>query len=152
MMKSGSRWAWVASLGGVGYFPKVPGTMGSFVTLPVLWGVSHWGVGVYSLVSLILLPIAIVAAERAGQASQVADDQRIVIDESMGMAVACWGLAPQQWGLFAAAFGLFRLFDIVKPWPASYFDRQKHGFGVVMDDVVAGVYAAVGIGLLRFVI
>jgi phosphatidylglycerophosphatase A len=50
-------------------------------------------------------------------------------------------IAPWSWGTAAAGFVLFRFFDVVKPWPASYFDRVKNGLGVVMDDVAAGVWA-----------
>ena len=77
------------------------------------------------------------------------DHNQIVIDETFGMLVSCWPLVYTplahglRWWHFALAFGLFRLFDITKPPGARYFDRKVNAFGVMMDDGIAGLYAAV---------
>ncbi len=63
-----------------------------------------------------------------------------MIDEVVGYLVAL-AFVPFSWQAVAAAFVLFRIFDVLKPWPASAFDRVKNGFGVMMDDVAAGVWA-----------
>lgn len=143
-------WCWIASLGGVGFFPKMPGTMGSLVSLSLWWGLSYMGMGpiVYGLGFIAVFGVAVYAAERACGHWGQWDDQRIVIDELVGMGVACFGLRPHQYVWFVVAFALFRFFDIVKPWPANYFDRRKSGFAVVMDDVVAGVYALAVVQIL----
>ncbi len=110
--------------------------------MPLLWALSHLDLSIYGLIILLLIPFAIGAAHEAGLHWGHPDDPKIVIDESVGMGIAAFGLMPGEWLGWILAFIAFRLFDIVKPWPASYFDRcQKNGFGVVMDDVMAGVYA-----------
>ena len=131
-----------ASLGGVGYSPIAPGTAGSFVSLPLVWGASHLPALPSAILFIAMLCFSIVAAGKASVLWGKWDDQRIVIDETMGLWVACIGLQPSEFAWFGAAFLAFRLFDITKPWPASYFDRQvKSGVGVVMDDVAAGGWA-----------
>jgi phosphatidylglycerophosphatase A len=80
------------------------------------------------------------AAHRAGRYWGVADASPIVIDEVAGYLLTM-ALVPFSWSAALAGFLLFRVFDILKPWPASAFDRMKNGFGVVMDDLAAGVYA-----------
>ena len=90
--------------------------------------------------------VAIYVGHRAGPLFGVTDAREIVIDELAG---TFWTLllVPHGVGWAVAGFFAFRLFDITKPWPASYFDQQvKSGFGVTMDDVVAGWYAC---GLLH---
>lgn len=131
--------------------PVAPGTVGSLVSLPFFWLLSHQGPGPYLFSLSVFFILAVYAAHEAGRHWGAADDQRIVIDEGIGLGVACFGLAPHEWLFFAVAFGAFRLFDIVKPWPVSYVDRSwKNGFGVVMDDVVAGLYAWLLVFALRF--
>jgi phosphatidylglycerophosphatase A len=74
----------------------------------------------------------------------------IVVDEAAGMLIALAGLSMTAsiWGVLIA-FGLFRIFDIFKPWPISWADRQKGAFGVMLDDVVAGALAALALILAR---
>jgi phosphatidylglycerophosphatase A len=78
----------------------------------------------------------------------VADASPIVIDEVAGYLVTMM-MVPFSWWTVLAGFLAFRLFDILKPWPASAFDRVKSGFGVVMDDVAAGVWASLALAVLR---
>jgi phosphatidylglycerophosphatase A len=81
-------------------------------------------------------------SDLAGRIYAVADDGRIVIDELVGYLVTV-ALLPFSWQTALLGFFWFRLFDIVKPPPASWFDKKmKNGVGVVLDDVVAGMYAA----------
>ncbi len=78
----------------------------------------------------------------------IADPSIVVIDEVAGQLVTLVAFPP-TWRFILAGFVLFRVFDILKPWPASYFDRRvKSGFGIVADDVVAGFYAAASLWLL----
>ena len=78
----------------------------------------------------------------------VADASPIVIDEVAGYLVTM-AFFPWSWGNVIAGFLLFRVMDVAKPWPASALDRVKSGFGVVMDDVAAGVYAGLALGFVK---
>ena len=77
------------------------------------------------------------------------DASPIVIDEVAGYLVTM-ALTPWSWTAALTGFVLFRVFDVLKPWPASWFDRQKFGWGVVLDDVAAGVWAAIALQILLF--
>jgi phosphatidylglycerophosphatase A len=108
---------------------------------PLFWAMSFqpWWLYLVSLVGLVAL--ASFAADVASAHWKQSDCQKIVIDEVAGYLTTMF-LAPARWQYALAGFVFFRLFDILKPWPSSYFDRKVHnGFGVVMDDVAAGVYA-----------
>jgi phosphatidylglycerophosphatase A len=104
----------------------------------------------YVLATAALTALAIAAAARAGAYWQVVDASPIVIDEVAGYLVTMM-LVPFSWPAVAAGFVAFRLFDVLKPWPASALDRVKTGFGVVMDDVAAGVWAWIALAVLRAV-
>ena len=82
---------------------------------------------------------------------QIHDPPWIVIDEVIGMFVGFLFLPAPQWSDIFVLFGLFRFFDIVKVWPASFFDQKvKHGIGTILDDVVAGMYAGITNWLLHY--
>jgi phosphatidylglycerophosphatase A len=93
--------------------------------------------GIFLLASLV---VGVIACERAGRALGVHDHGAIVWDEIVPFWLVLF-LIPGGLLWQGAAFALFRLFDITKPWPASYFDREvKNGFGVMADDVVAAFF------------
>ena len=126
---------------GLGLLPKAPGTFGTLLGIPLVWLLSAqpWWLYLVSLVALIALSSW--SASAATLIWQEEDCQKIVIDEVAGYATTMF-LAPFIWQYVLTGFVFFRLFDITKPWPASYFDRNSHsGFGVTMDDVAAGIYA-----------
>lgn len=126
---------------GLGYVPVAPGTFGTLVAIPLYWAMAAqpWWLYLVSLAAVVAL--AVWAATEATRIHGESDCQKIVIDEIAGYATTMF-LAPATWPYALAGFVLFRIFDILKPWPASYFDRHSHsGFGVVMDDVAAGAYA-----------
>jgi phosphatidylglycerophosphatase A len=134
----------VATFGGVGYAPAAPGTIASLVALPALPLLAGLRARAPSLaVALVVLTVA-VAIWAAGAAERVVgghDASCIVIDEVAGLAVAGL-LVPATWPAAGLAFLLFRLFDVVKPFPAGAVDRRvPGGIGVVGDDLVAGAYA-----------
>ncbi|GAC1373720.1 MAG: phosphatidylglycerophosphatase A [Aquirhabdus sp.] len=137
---------------GSGLSPKAPGTAGSFL---VLFFAPLWVyLGLYP--SLIVIAIAaivgILICGRTAQLMGVHDDGRIVWDEFVGQSMVFIPmLALSKLTTFDSmtlvniliAFGLFRLFDIWKPWPIRYFDRNVHGgFGIMFDDILAGLIAA----------
>jgi phosphatidylglycerophosphatase A len=141
----------LASNFGLGYAPVASGTFGTLAGIPVFYLMADLAPGQFALVWLILLGLSFWAADQAGRYYGVVDDGRIVIDELVGYLVAVAWL-PFSWTTAGLGFLLFRLFDITKPPPVSWFDRQlKNGFGVVLDDVAAGIYAAIVLHLLLWV-
>ncbi|MCA1828286.1 MAG: phosphatidylglycerophosphatase A [Myxococcales bacterium] len=132
-----------SSFFGAGYFPVAPGTAGTAAAIPLWWALSYAPQWAYFAATAAITLTGIAAAERAGRYYGVADSGHIVIDEVAGYLVT---MAFLPRGLFAALAGfvLFRICDVVKPWPANFFDRDprwKNGAGVVLDDVFAGVWA-----------
>jgi len=134
----------LATVGGIGNVPVASGTFGSLVAvplLPVLAALRDASLAGYAAVVLALIAVAIWSAGRAEEALGGHDHSRIVIDEVAGM-VATGMFLPATWSAIGVGFVLFRLFDVVKPFPAGFIDgRVEGGFGVVGDDLVAGVYA-----------
>ena len=140
----------LATGGYVGYVPFAPGTFGSVLALPLLVAVARleWSPVAVAVALGVLVLASIPVCARAGRIFGQTDSSRIVLDEICGMAIAGASLPPTAWAL-GLAFLAFRVFDIVKPFPASYFDRHvKNGAGVVADDVVAGIYANLVVRLL----
>lgn len=135
-------WVLLAAWGPCGYSPVAPGTAGTLGAIPLAWAVSLLPFPAHLAAIAAVYAISLPAAQRAGAYWGIADASPIVIDEVVGYLVAM-AFVPWSWPAALWAFLLFRLFDVLKPWPASAFDRVKNGFGVVMDDVAAGVYAGV---------
>lgn len=128
----------------VGYVPVAPGTAGSVLGLLLakflcasLWTRSP---AAFVMLFAILFIGACLIAGAAEKHSGEHDSSHIVIDEIFGMIAALF-LNPVGWIWIMAGFGLFRAFDVIKPWPASYFDRMSGGAGVMLDDLAAGIYA-----------
>jgi phosphatidylglycerophosphatase A len=123
------------------------GTFGTLAGIPVYWLLANLPPALWLLTVVALFFLACWAAGEAGKIYGVVDDGRIVIDELVGYLVTI-AFLPFTWKAAIAGFFLFRFFDIVKPQPARYFDRRiKNGYGVVLDDVVAGLYAALSLRL-----
>jgi phosphatidylglycerophosphatase A len=128
-----------ATLFGVGNIAKAPGTWGTLATLPFCYLLMQTGALVYMVITLFLTIYAIYAADRYEEQSEHHDAKQIVIDESVGILITLVML-PITWQSFLLGFVAFRLLDIVKPFPISYFDKKvPRGLGVVADDVVAGI-------------
>lgn len=126
----------IASAWGAGYFPKGPGTAGSLVAIAIALVMKHPAM----LAAVVVLP-AVWAADAYARERGVKDPQTVVIDEVIGQWIALVAVPSWSWIPVAAAFVLFRFFDIVKPWPVRQFEKLPGGWGIVMDDVMAGVYA-----------
>jgi len=156
---------------GVGYLPLAPGTYGSVVGvglyvllrgafMAILWSLAarnrlnllHIA---YPLITLELVAILCVTAAGTWAASHVEklsgkkDPGKVVIDEVAGQMVAliAMPMEAESWWTIILAFGLFRLFDIIKPYPAHRLESLHGGLGIMADDLVAGVYAAVVVAL-----
>jgi phosphatidylglycerophosphatase A len=127
----------------IGRAPFAPGTFGSLLGLPLCAVLDRLQLAAALLATAAVIGVAVWAAGRAEAVLGRRDAPAIVIDEVAGMMVALAGL---PFTLFNAAVGflIFRLLDILKPFPARRIDSRMHGgAGIVMDDVVAGVYANV---------
>ncbi|HML10441.1 MAG TPA: phosphatidylglycerophosphatase A [Stellaceae bacterium] len=127
---------------GIGLLPKAPGTWASLAALPLGW-LLQWRFGVPGL--LVAAAIALAAgwwaSARVAQASGIFDPGFVIIDEIAAQLLVLAG-APLDWRFYLAAFLLFRLFDIWKPFPVNWLDRNvKGGFGIMLDDVAAAIYA-----------
>ncbi len=161
------RWAWWVATGfGSGYLKPAPGTWGSLAAVAVWWILFHlFGFrlleksaafhGPFTLPLALALGMAILgilASDKVLHETRLKDPAFIVADEWVGMWIALapilWhvGSLSPGWGLLRVVtpFVLFRLFDIWKPWPCYQIQVLPGGTGVVMDDVAAGIYAAMG--------
>lgn len=132
---------------GAGHAPLAPGTVGSAVTAVALWLFPLSTVGLTVVLALVLV-VGTWAAERAEQLLGHKDPGAIVIDEVAGMIVSVL-LLPRTVPVLVAAFVLFRVFDVTKPFPARASQRLSGGVGVMIDDVIAGLYALGVLALLR---
>ena len=130
----------LATSGGVGYLPIAPGTWGTVVGVAMAWGMADWPVWSWFLVAALLTVAGSWAAGHACKVIGVADSGHVVIDEVAGFLVTMIAIPITPYWL-VVGFVVFRILDIVKLAPASYFDqRVKNGWGVVMDDIVSGIY------------
>ena len=129
---------------GSGWLPWAPGTWGSLAALPFAWLIlTYGGPGLLALAALALFGAGCWAADIAARETQTKDPGWIVVDEVVGQWLTLLA-APQSLIGYAAAFLLFRLFDIWKPWPIGWADqRLEGGFGIMFDDVLAAIYAAI---------
>jgi phosphatidylglycerophosphatase A len=143
----------LATAGGVGYAPIAPGTFGSALGVALFVALSGLHPLLFALTTATLLALGTWAADRAEHFFGKKDDGRIVIDEVVGQLIA---LAPllcfanlggiRLLALLGAGFLLFRLFDIWKPGPVGWAERRfAGGAGVMLDDVVAGAFAALAL-------
>jgi len=130
---------------GCGYSPKAPGTAGSLAALAIgivlhqYAGFAQWQFAL--LAALVFLP-AVWAAGVTARSSGLRDPQFVVIDEVIGLWIALAGALSYNWKSYLGAFALFRLFDIWKPPPVRQLEAVPGGWGINLDDVMAGVYAA----------
>lgn len=134
--------------GGAGLSPWAPGTAGTLAAVPVyglLLLLPGW---LYGVVVLAAVVAGLWICDRAARDFGVHDHPAIVWDEIAGFLVTM-AVAPAGWPWVVAGFALFRLFDVVKPWPIGWLDRRvTGGLGIMADDVLAGVYAAVCLAAL----
>jgi phosphatidylglycerophosphatase A len=150
-MKSGSDYLALAiATCGVGYLPLMPGTFGSLIGVGIFLLLDRTPAGL--VVAILVVTFAgIWAGSRTEELAGRKDPGKVVVDEVAGQLIATLPLAFfRQWSIVALmiSFVLFRFFDIVKPYPANRFQELKGGFGIMCDDLVAGVYAAVILSIL----
>jgi phosphatidylglycerophosphatase A len=165
----------IATACGLGYLPKAPGTWGSLVGVALYWGIfrlcgywissaAHSGVEVLPtpemasfliqcLAAPLLLVLGIWVSGRVASYSGIEDPQFVVIDEVSGQQLALllgtsWATAL-NWKYLLLGFILFRAFDIWKPFPARQAESLPGGWGIMADDWIAGIYAAIGLWIAR---
>jgi phosphatidylglycerophosphatase A len=131
------------SLGfGSGLSPHAPGTMGTLVAVPMYLLLGRLDLIVYLMVILGGFILGVYVCNYTSKALGVHDHSGIVWDEIIGYWITMIAVPAQTWQWILAGFVLFRLFDIVKPWPVNIADKHlSGGFGIMIDDVLAGLYA-----------
>ena len=132
----------------VGYVPVAPGTFGALVGLAIAWGLQAASLWVWAIVILGLAAAGVWASGEANRIIGQPDSRHIVIDEVVGILVTMVGIPVTGYWL-VWGFLLFRFFDIVKLPPCNIFDtRLKNGWGVMLDDIAAGIYGNVVLRLM----
>ncbi|MGH9554218.1 MAG: phosphatidylglycerophosphatase A family protein [Terriglobales bacterium] len=149
-----SRWAWLVATGlGIGHL-RPPGTWASTATVAVWWLAAHelsaaWlipaGIATVAAAVLVGIPAATIVARESGRK----DPQIVVVDEIAGQLVALIGVTA-SWKAFLAGLVLFRVFDILKPPPVRRLEQVAGGAGIVLDDLMAGVYARLALAALFY--
>ena len=154
-----TKWAWwLATFFGAGYLKPGPGTYGSIAGLLLWYAAAHAFAPALTLLSLATLLVALLVTVVGIRASTIVaresgrkDPGFVVVDEVAGQLIALV-LMPADWKHAALALVLFRGFDIFKPWPIRKLEALPEGTGIMLDDVVAGVFAlVVGLAVTHFV-
>jgi len=137
---------WIATAGGAGYFPIAPGTAGSLVGVAVVVGLGRLplhrfaAITVLAAASLAIFALGVWAAGEAEKFFGRTDPGQVVVDEVVGQMLTFLLRPHATWKWLVGGFLLFRAFDIVKPFPARQAERIPRGWGIMLDDVVAGLY------------
>ena len=140
---------WFSTVFKIGYLPIAPGTWGSLTAL-IVWYVLVGHISSITLIVLIVVifTLGVYTSSVIESNLTIKDPSIVVIDEWVGQWIVLLFLPKSMlWGL--VAFLLFRLFDIWKPYPINKLDNMHGGWGIMLDDVLAGIYALVVISILR---
>jgi phosphatidylglycerophosphatase A len=134
---------------GAGLSPFAPGTCGTLIAIPLYYLIQSLSWLNYAIVLLLATLVGIWICDVTERGLGVPDHSGIVWDEVCGFGLTMWA-APKGGLWVAIGFILFRIFDIVKPWPIAWIDRKiQGGLGVMVDDLMAGVYAWIGLQLIH---
>lgn len=150
-------WAvWIATCGGLGYFPVGPGSVGAALgvalvvalgrlPVPAVWVSVAVGAGAAAVLAL-----GVGAASGAEAHFNRKDPGHVVIDEVAGQMVTLLAFPRSNWKGLLAGYLLFRFFDVVKPFPARRLEHLRGGWGIMLDDVAAGLWSLAALGLVRY--
>ena len=135
---------------GVGYSPVAPGTLGTLIAIPIYYFLSKIHFPLYEITLIGFFFLSVWISENAEKFFGKKDDQRIVIDEVIGFLITMlW--VPKTLLFVIIGFFLFRVFDILKPFPIRRLEKGfKGGFGIVLDDIVAGVYGNIFLKMISY--
>lgn len=136
-----------ATFFGAGHFPLAPGTITSAIIVLLYKFILHrisWPY--YLLLFFLLFILGTYVSDVYSRLLKKDDPRTIVIDEATGQFLALFLLSP-HWALCAANFVLFRLFDIVKPFPIKHVEKFPRGIGIMLDDIVAAIFAGILVNL-----
>jgi phosphatidylglycerophosphatase A len=136
---------------GAGYSPIAPGTAGTLLSIPIYLVLSRIPFPLYELTLVTFFFLSSWISDQAQRYWGKKDDPRIVIDEMMGFLITMLWL-PKTTLFIVLGFFLFRFFDIVKPPPIRILERVKGGYGVVLDDVLAGIYANIILQIVHLIV
>jgi len=136
---------------GLGWSPRAPGTFGSLGGLLLVWGMQGLRLWESIAVEVVVIAAGVWLCTRAGRLLGRNDPPSVVWDEIAAFPIVFFGVALTP--LTAVlGFAWFRLFDISKPWPIQHLEKLPEGWGVMFDDLLAGVYAAISLGLTLWLI
>ena len=148
---------WIATAGGAGYFPIAPGTAGSLVGVAVVVALGRLplhdsaSIAVLAAASLVLFAAGVWAAGEAEEFFGRTDPGQVVMDEVVGQMLTFLLIPHATWKWLLGGFLLFRAFDIVKPFPARQAERIPRGWGIMIDDVIAGGYGLAVLAVIGLV-
>jgi len=143
------RAAWMlATWFGCGLARWAPGTMGTLAAIPLYLIASRFGRPGTAIAAAAVTGVGIWAAGVVARRIHRKDPQVVVVDEVAGFLVTMLGVSGSSWSAVALGFGVFRILDTTKPWPIRRFEALPGGWGIVLDDVAAGVAGALAIGIV----
>jgi len=147
---------WIATAGGVGYCPIAPGTAGSLVGLGVLEALAQLPLGRSAAVAVLaaaaIFALGVWAAGEAENHFGRTDPGQVVIDEVAGQILSLTLLPHATWKWRVGGFVLFRALDVIKPYPARQAERFPRGWGIMLDDIVAGLYGMIVLAIAGLII
>jgi phosphatidylglycerophosphatase A len=147
-----SKIAWaIATWFGCGLVPKAPGTMGSLGAIPLYLLVARQGQPWVAVATVLVTAVGVWAASVVARELGKKDPQIVVVDEVAGLLVTMLPMREVSWLAVVLGFALFRLFDVFKPWPIRKLEQLPGGWGIVLDDIAAGIFGAAVMAGLRFV-
>ena len=139
-----------ATFGGVGYVPFAPGTVGSLASF-IIWGpliILESPFFLRLIILIIIIIIGIWASNESIKHFKVKDPKEVIVDEVSGMGVTLI-LTNSSYLIMLLGFVFFRFFDILKPWPINKIEILPNGWGIMLDDVMAGIYSLLILSLIE---
>lgn len=150
MTRAARNVAWaLATWFGCGRVPNAPGTAGALGAIPLYLAVARGGRAGVAVAAVAVTAAGVWAASVVARELGKKDPQNVVVDEVAGVLVTMLPMREVSWHAVVIGFLLFRLFDVVKPWPVKCFEKLPGGWGMVLDDVVAGALGAAVMAALR---
>ena len=136
---------------GLGYSPIAPGTAGSILATLVAFFVIKGNAPYLIIATIVIFTVGVIASSFIEKEREIKDPSLVVIDEIVGMWISVLFI-PHVWWSFLIAFALFRFFDVVKLFPANNLQKLHGGLGIMIDDVIAGVYALISTHLILLLV